>query len=51
MDVVSRGLDIFISFRIKMSGKMSPEQVEEFKQAFKLLDVDGDGKITAGVRL
>ena len=32
-----------------MTSKLSPEQNEEFKQAFKLLDVDGDGRITATV--
>ena len=32
-----------------MTAKMSPESVEEFKQAFRLLDVDGDGRLTASV--
>jgi len=34
-----------------MAIKLSPEQAEEFKQAFKLLDVDGDGRITPSVLL
>ena len=30
-----------------MAAKLSPEQAEAFKTAFKMLDVDGDGRITA----
>lgn len=32
-----------------MSSKLSPEQLEEFKQAFKLFDANGDGKISPSV--
>ncbi len=32
-----------------MSSKLSPEQVEEFKQAFKLFDANGDGQISPNV--
>jgi Ca2+-binding EF-hand superfamily protein len=34
-----------------MSSKLSPEQVEEFKQAFKLFDANGDGQISPNVPL
>lgn len=32
-----------------MTSKLSPEQVEEFKQAFKLFDANGDGQISPSV--
>jgi Ca2+-binding EF-hand superfamily protein len=32
-----------------MASKLSPEQVEEFKQAFKLFDANGDGQISPNV--
>lgn len=34
-----------------MSSKLSPEQLEEFKQAFKLFDANGDGKISPSVAI
>lgn len=32
-----------------MSSKLSSQQLEEFSQAFKMLDVDGDGRVTGSV--
>lgn len=32
-----------------MASKLSPEQLEEFKQAFKLFDANGDGRISPSV--
>jgi Ca2+-binding EF-hand superfamily protein len=32
-----------------MTTRLSPEQTEEFKQAFKMMDIDGDGLITPWV--
>ena len=39
----------FFFIYFTMTAKLSPEQSEEFKQAFKLLDVDGDGRLTHDV--
>lgn len=33
------------------SQKLSPEQIDQFKQTFNMFDVDGDGCITATVNL
>jgi Ca2+-binding EF-hand superfamily protein len=33
------------------ASKLTPEQIEEFKQAFKMLDANGDGMISHNVTL